>query len=123
MNNYQLTEIKTLLSDCLYEKPGSYLMEELFQRFPTPPELMEATEQQLIQIKGIGMGKARQIMALLQLTRALSRPTQTPYIIRSPRDVFELLAPELRYVQQEHFICLFLNTKNHLIFKDVISIG
>uniref|UniRef100_UPI004048ACD9 JAB domain-containing protein n=1 Tax=Paenibacillus sp. FSL H3-0469 TaxID=2954506 RepID=UPI004048ACD9 len=27
------------------------------------------------------------------------------------------------FEQKEHFICLFLHTKNRLIFKEVISIG
>ncbi|MDU2209876.1 MAG: DNA repair protein RadC [Eubacterium sp.] len=40
-----------------------------------------------------------------------------------PQDVFNLLEPELRFEQKEHFICLFLNSKNCLIFKEIISIG
>lgn len=36
---------------------------------------------------------------------------------------FDLLEPELRYATKEHFICLFLNTKNRVIFKEIISIG
>lgn len=84
---------------------------------------MDVSEQQLVSIKGIGKGKARQITAMLKLAKALNyrEPSNNP--IRSPKDVYNLLEPELRFEQKEHFICLFLNTKNRLIFKEVISIG
>ncbi|NTZ20977.1 DNA repair protein RadC [Paenibacillus sp. JMULE4] len=123
MSEYIPSEIKSLLAESLCEKQGSYIIEELFQRFPTTTELIDVTEQELVRIRGIGMGKARQITAMLKLARALCAPVKERYTIRSPRDVFELLEPELRYQQKEHFICLFLNTKNHLIFKEIISIG
>ncbi|WP_244861412.1 JAB domain-containing protein [Paenibacillus vini] len=40
-----------------------------------------------------------------------------------PKDVYDRLAPELRHSPKEQFTCLFLNTKNRAIFKEVISIG
>lgn len=123
MSEYIHSEIKSLLAESLCEKQDSYIIEELFLRFPTTTELIDVTEQELVRIKGIGMGKARQITSLLKLSRALCAPTKERYTIRTPKDVFELLEPEMRYQQREHFICLFLNTKNHLIFKEIISIG
>lgn len=123
MNEYMKSELKSLLSDSMRERQGSYLIEDLLSRFPTVSELVEATEQELIQVKGIGLGKARQLTALLRLAKALTTPVYDRSIARSPNDVFELLEPEFRHLQKEHFVCLFLNTKNHLIFKEVISIG
>ncbi|WP_425517454.1 JAB domain-containing protein [Paenibacillus agaridevorans] len=38
-------------------------------------------------------------------------------------DVYKLLEPEFRYLKQEQFVCLFLNTKNGVVAKEVISIG
>ncbi|WP_231884807.1 JAB domain-containing protein [Paenibacillus elgii] len=35
----------------------------------------------------------------------------------------QLLAAEFRYLTKEHFVCLFLNTKNRLIAKKIISAG
>jgi DNA repair protein RadC len=37
--------------------------------------------------------------------------------------VFNLLSEELRYLQKEHFVCLFLNTKNQVIARETLSIG
>ncbi|ANS76477.1 hypothetical protein AWM70_19430 [Paenibacillus yonginensis] len=121
----ELSTIKSLLGDALAEKPGSYIIDEIFDRFPTMQELMNVTEFELLSIKGVGKIKARQITAALQLARKLGRPTNTiPQIIRRPQDAVDLLMPELRYLQQEHFVVLFLNTKNHLIGQpETLSIG
>ncbi|MEK5030809.1 DNA repair protein RadC [Paenibacillus sp. FSL R7-0302] len=116
-------DLRNLLSESLRESNNSYTIQELFERFPTATEPMDVSEQQLVTIKGIGKGKARQITAMLKLAKALTYPEQSSNSIRSPKDVYDLLKPELRFEQKEHFICLFLNTKNRLIFKEIISIG
>src|SRR5665647_1187816 len=38
-------------------------------------------------------------------------------------DVADLMTEELRYLQKEHFVCLFLNTKNHVIGQETLSMG
>lgn len=54
MNDYRNEELKRLISESLKERPDSYLMQQLFEQFPTKTELMDVSEQQLIGIKGIG---------------------------------------------------------------------
>ncbi|GIP35981.1 DNA repair protein RadC [Paenibacillus sp. J2TS4] len=121
----ELNMIKSLLGDAIAEKPGSYIVDEIFKRFPTMQELMNITEYELLSIKGIGKVRAKQVIATLQLARRLSRPACTePNIIRRPQDAAELLMPEMRYLQQEHFTALFLSTKNSLIGQpETLSIG
>lgn len=121
----ELTTIKSLLGDAIAEKPGSYIVDEIFERFPTVQELMNITEYELLSIKGIGKVRAKQVIATLQLARRLSRPAATtPQIIRRPQDAADLLMPEMRYLQQEHFTALFLSTKNTLIGQpETLSIG
>lgn len=123
MNSDQKDDFRKLISECLRERTDSYPIQQLLNQFPTTAELMDVTEQQLMSIKGIGMGKARQLTALLKLAKNLTIPTYEQTTIRSPKDAFDLLEPELRYATKEHFICLFLNTKNRVIFKEIISIG
>lgn len=123
MNQYKQLELKSLIADSMHEKQGSYLMESLFQHFKTVEELVEASEQQLVQVKGIGIGKAKQLLAMLRLAKALTVPDYERYTIRSPQDVFDLLEPDFRHLQQEHFICLFLSTKNQVISKELLSMG
>jgi len=123
MNSNQNENLKSLLSQLLRERQGSYTIQQLFEQFPTTSELLDATEQQLTEIKGIGMCKARQVTAILKLAKALTAPNHEQYVIRSPNDVHSLLSSELSHLTKEHFICLLLNTKNRLISKEVISIG
>lgn len=125
MNVYEMSLIKSLFADTLAEKPGSYIIEEIFARFTSLSELMNVSEQELLAIKGIGKSKARQIIASLELARKLNAPAgNAPYIMRTPKDAAELLMPEMRYLQQEHFVVLLLNTKNHIIGRpETLSIG
>jgi DNA repair protein RadC len=113
-----------IVANTLREKKSSYTVEEIMRVFHTPEELLNATEQELMQIPGIGKIKAQQVLASLELAKLLNTPKSPPSVIRSPQDAYELLYSELAYLQKEHFVCLFLNTKNHIIGQpETISIG
>jgi DNA repair protein RadC len=87
-------------------------------------QLVEMSASELIKIKGIGLAKAMQIKAGIELGRRIARSVQHSTVtIRSPRDVSDLLMEDLRYLKKEHFVCLFLNTKNHVIGQETLSIG
>lgn len=114
--------LKPLIAACLFEKPEGYVIEELFHRFPNS-ELLNATEEELIQIRGIGMSRAKQITAFLQLAREINKPKTFGIKIRTPKDVFEEMGKEMQFLNKEHFIILMLNTKNNVIAKEVVSMG
>ena len=116
--------LQTLLAQTICEKPESYTIKALFSRFQTVHELMEATEEELTAVRGIGPVKARAIASALQLSKSLTMHESSPYIIRSPQDAFELIKGELMFLTKEHFVTIFLNTKNHVIGRpETISIG
>lgn len=121
--NHHPEDLKSLLAYSLREKPGSYIVEEILQRFPTFSELVDITEQELLSIEGIGKARARQIVATLKLSQIISAPTPSIKTIRSPMDAYKLLESDFRHLKQEQFICLLLNTKNGVIGKEIISIG
>ncbi|MFF2909773.1 DNA repair protein RadC [Paenibacillus sp. NPDC057934] len=112
-----------IIANTLHEKKSSYTVEEIMKVFSTPEELLGATEQELMQIRGIGKVKAQQVIAALELAKLLNSPKQPPAFIRSPQDAYEHLYSELSYLSKEHFICLFLNTKNRIIAKETVSVG
>lgn len=86
--------------------------------------LTDMTVEQLTAIKGIGQAKALQLKAGIELGRRLSRSRlEDMPAVRSPQDAAELLRDELRYLTKEHFVVLFLNTKNRVIGKETLSIG
>jgi len=80
--------------------------------------------QELTQISGVGPAKALELVAALELGKRVAR-AQMPDApaIHSPRDAAELLMEELRHLKEEHFVVLFLNTKNRVIGKRTLSIG
>lgn len=121
--NHPSADLKSLLAYSLREKPGSYIVEEIFHRFPTLADLIDVTEQELLEIEGIGKARARQIIATFKLSHIISTPVPSVTMIRSPMDVYKLVEPEFRHLKQEQFICVFLNTKNGVIGKEIISIG
>ncbi len=86
--------------------------------------IMDLSIGELTRMKGIGLAKAVQIKAGIELGQRLVR-TRLPdaQTIRSPQDAADLLMEQLRYLQKEHFVCLFLNTKNHIIAQETLSIG
>lgn len=86
--------------------------------------LTDRTIEQLCELRGIGTAKALQILAALELGKrvAVSEMDDLP-IIRSPLDAAKLISEEMRYLQKEHFLALFLNTKNRIIGKEIVSVG
>lgn len=86
--------------------------------------LVDMGIEELIGINGIGPAKAVQLKAAIELGRRMAASrVGDRVVIRSPRDAAELLAEQLRYLQKEHFVCLFLNTKNQVIAQETLSIG
>src|SRR5690606_21228026 len=55
-----------------------------------------------------------------RLVKAIPEETD---VIRCPGDAVQLVMEEMRFLQQEHFVCMFLNTKNRVIEKKCIFIG
>ncbi len=119
-----IDSLKTLLADCLRETATGYTIHALLQEFSTVQELMNATVEEMMQVKGIGAIKAKQITAILRFVRYVqSNPDSNRIIINSPQNVFDLLRGELEYLLVERFIVLGLGTKNHVILQHTVSIG
>ena len=86
--------------------------------------LAEIKWEELTHIRGIGPAKALQLQASIELGRRVAR-SRLPETIKigGPQDAADLLMEELRHLREEHFVCLFLNTKNQVIGRQTLSIG
>ena len=86
--------------------------------------LVDMSVEELTSIRGIGPAKAVQLRAGIELGRRLARSAggEAPFI-RKPSDAADLMMEELRYLKKEHFVCLFLNTKNQVIARETLSVG
>ncbi|ALX48209.1 RadC family protein [Lentibacillus amyloliquefaciens] len=86
--------------------------------------LKDATIEELTAIKGIGTAKGVLLLSALELGKRMSQyKPDDRYIVRSPEDGADYVMEEMRNLNQEHFVVLFLNTKNQIIHRQTIFIG
>lgn len=100
------------------------LAARLYQHFGGIEMLREATIEELIKIKGIGQVRATGVLASIELGNRIGRFRKTDrYVIRCPEDGANYVMEDMRLLKQEHFIVLFLDTKNQIIHQQTIFIG
>lgn len=100
------------------------LAKKVLYHLETLQELKKITFEELLMIKGIKDAKATLILAAIELGKRLAADKkEVRPVIYQPNDIYFYLREELSILEQEHFICLFLNTKNELIRKETIFIG
>ncbi|KRQ88140.1 hypothetical protein ABG79_00310 [Caloramator mitchellensis] len=86
--------------------------------------LSNSTFEELSSIKGIGMAKAAQIKAAIELGKRMrGLRSQEKVKISSPKDVFELIGQDMRFLKKEILRLILLNTKNYVIDIKDISVG
>ena len=86
--------------------------------------LSELTIEELTLIKGIGKSKAIQLLASIELgKRLVKKPLTKISTIYSPDDCVDYLSSYMINLTQEHFMVIFLDTKNYVIGKKTIFIG
>ncbi len=119
-----MENMRELLAGCLRESANGYVVAALIETYPNISELMNASEDEISSIRGIGVVKAKQLRSILEFVRKVnSPPVNKRVIIRSPKDVFDLVRADMEFLQVEHFDVIGLSTKNHVIFRENISIG
>lgn len=100
------------------------LAQQAVSHFGGLRQLASASVQELSQINGIGLAKACQIKAAFELGKRLATAADAPRpVISSPLDAANLVMEDMRYLQQEHFRVLFLDTRHQVIAARDISIG
>lgn len=73
--------------------------------------------------KGIGSAKAATLAAVFELGHRAVKENLARVDMSSPDAIYEYLAGDLRYEQQENFVVLMLDTRRHLIRRSNISKG
>lgn len=100
------------------------LSNRLLMHFEGLKLLNDATIEELIAIKGIGRAKGVLVLAAIELGKRMNGfQSGDRYVIRSPEDGADYIMEDMRVLNQEHFVALFLNTKNQVIHRQTIFIG
>lgn len=100
------------------------LAHRIIRHFEGLTLLNDANVSELKGIKGIGDAKAVEIMAALELGKRLNRlQMEDRYVIRSPEDGARYVMDDMRFLSQEHFVVIYLNTKNQVLHRQTVFIG
>ncbi|WP_110111490.1 DNA repair protein RadC [Bacillus sp. CGMCC 1.16541] len=122
LSNHELVAI--LLRTGTKEESVLQLSNRILNHFDGLKLLPEATVDEMTNIKGVGSAKAVQIIAAIELGKRIAQlRSENRYTIRSPQDGADYMMEEMRVLSQEHFVCLYLNTKNQILHKQTIFIG
>lgn len=113
-----------LLGTGTREKPVLLLTQELVLKFGGIQGLLEATVEELQEIKGIGEAKAIQLKAAFAIAQKAVSKTKTlrPYI-EGPEDVVPLVQEQIGSQKQEEVIVLLRDTRGRMFHYEKVGIG
>ncbi len=78
--------------------------------------------EELTGVQGVGPERARKLLASAEIGRRLwSEPSEAP-LVRGPETVFDLCR-DIRTANREHFVGFYLNSRNMVLRREIISIG
>jgi DNA repair protein RadC len=86
--------------------------------------LLDVTAEELMEIRGIGIAKALQIAAAIELgRRVIRKPAQKKFQISSASDAAGYVMDRMRHLKKEQFVTLHLDTKHCVIGDEIVSVG
>jgi len=100
------------------------LADRILKQFGGIGKLIDADLQELINLPGMGLAKATQVQAAIELGRRVARHhRETSPRFLQPQDTADYLMDRLRFLPKEHFVVLHLDSKNRLIGEEIASVG
>lgn len=78
--------------------------------------------EDLLAIRGLGPARVAQLLAAAELGRRQWPDGEAATVVRGPETVFDLTR-DIRGTNREHFVGFYLNTRNQVLRREVISIG
>ena len=110
-----------LLGSGIKGKNVQKLAQQIISKFGK--KFLDISIDDLLEISGIGQAKALQVVSAISLIKRFYEENRTTYIvIKNSKDVLSLTY-DLQDKKKEYLVCLYLNARNVLIKKEIISIG
>jgi len=107
-------------------KPVMALVQELLRDYGGLSGLAGASLEKLMTVRGVGLAKATQIKAVFEVARRLQAGDRLPgeqVAVGRVQDIVDIVRPQMRDWNTEHFFAIMLNTRGRLIRCDEISSG
>jgi DNA repair protein RadC len=87
-------------------------------------DILELGVEELRKYEGVGKVKAISILASLEMGKRMSKEKKPDRpIIHSPGDAAFIVMEEMKRLKKENFRMMALNTKNHVVAVETISVG
>jgi adenine-specific DNA-methyltransferase len=110
-----------LLGSGIKGKNVRQLSENIIKKFGK--NFLNITVDDLLEISGIGQAKALQITSAISLVKRFYDEDKTnEIVIKNLQDVLSITY-DLRDKKKEHLVCLYLNARNILLEKEIVSVG
>lgn len=99
--------------------------QKLLSRFGSLAGVINASLQDLLAIKGLGIAKATQLKACLEISRRLQAfdGMLTRPAVLKPGDVYTIVKSKIAQQSKEHFIVLSFDVRNRFLGSDTIGVG
>ena len=118
-----MSELEAILNTCLRERTDAYTAKAILKEFPTVKDIMNAGEQELQLIKNIGPIKAKQLSAIVKFAKYAYSSHEDKVTLKSPEDAYNFMRGKLEQLEIEQFHVIGLNTKNAVVFEEMVSQG
>lgn len=104
-------------------------VQKIISKFGSLDGLLEASLEDIQEIKGLGFAKACQLKACLELSKRLNKTLQADknkkknQKLTSAKEVYEALRRKIGGLKKENFVVVSLDTRNKIIAVDTVFIG
>lgn len=122
LHDYELLEL--LLTYALPRKDVKPIAKALLDRFDGLAGILDATQRELEEIKGLGPNSATLIRLVKEFcVTYLAERMKRKDLLSSPQAVVDFARAKLAGLPHEAFMVIYLNTKNEVIEHEVIHEG
>jgi len=121
-HNYEIVEL--LLTLGTPQKDCKQIAKEVIKKFKGLRGSLDATSEELQQIKGIGPMNIFGLKLFQEISKQYAKEKIPKKIkLDSPKAIINYLQEKLKRKKKEHFVVLYLGARNQLLYEETISIG